>query len=160
MAKAHDLITGKEWSTDDATSDPPEPKYRSFEEFVEKAPKSEIRKWCYAKAYKANRSRRMSGAPIYKVSAQQVMDILFAAKGRCCYCGSLCVEKAPTKNGKLTQWGYVGRRIGSLEHKERRVDFGDNNIENFEWCCNWCNTWPTERKRGATDHGGIQDEMK
>lgn len=106
---------------------------------------------------KANKPRLISGPPAYKIKGQQVMDILLAARGRCCYCGSLCVEKAPTINGKLAPWSHIGRRIGSLEHKKMRVDSGDNELDNFAWCCMWCNTWPGERKPGATDHGGIPE---
>lgn len=156
MGEARHIITGEVWSTDDPVPEVPEPKYKSFEEFIEKVQKSEIRKWCQSKAGKANKPRLLSGVPKHKITAPQVMDLLIAAKGRCCYCGSLCVEKAPTKNGKLAPWGHIGRRIGSLEHKIRRIDNGDNTIDNFDWCCNWCNTWGDQRIPGATDHGGIQ----
>lgn len=157
MEEARHIVTGQVWRTDDPVPDAPEPLYKSFDEFITKVPEHDIRKWCQSKAHKANRPRLMSGAPTYKITGQQVMDILFAARGRCCYCGSLCVEKAPTQNGKLAPWAHVGRRIGSLEHKVQRVEFGDNNVDNFAWCCNWCNTWPSERRKGATDHGGIHE---
>src|SRR5919198_2039864 len=77
-----------------------------------------------------------------------------AAKGRCCYCGSLAVEKRPVDHPDR-RWDHVGRRIGSLEHVVPVVEGGRNTVENLAWCCLWCNTWPSERTPGATDHGGF-----
>jgi hypothetical protein len=36
-----------------------------------------------------------------------------------------------------------------------RFDGGDNNLSNLSWACLWCNTWPSERKHRASDHGGF-----
>ena len=104
VEEARHIITGQVWRTDDPVPDAPEPLYKSFEEFIAKVPERDIRKWCNTKASKANKPRLMSGPPAYKIMGQQVMDILIAARGRCCYCGSLCVEKAPTIDKKLAPW--------------------------------------------------------
>lgn len=154
--KAYNIRTGQTYDSNADVEDAPEPLYTSFDDFLEKISRTDIRKWCQSKARKANRSRLLSGPPKYKVTADLVLEVLFKARGRCYYCGSLCVEKAPTVNGKPTPWAHVGRRIGSLTHLVRRVDGGDNTIDNLQWCCHWCNTWPDQRIFGATDHGGIQ----
>src|SRR5258707_4186324 len=78
-----------------------------------------------------------------------------AAQGRCAHCGALAVENRPSSpTGVPLPWAQVGRRIGSLEHVRWRYGGGGNDLSNLAWCCLWCNTWPKERRRGATDHGG------
>jgi hypothetical protein len=154
--KAYHLITGQVYDSNAPVPESPEPKYQSFEEFLEKVPIKEIRKWCQNKASKANRARLMSGPPEHKITADLVMNVLFKARGRCYYCGSLCVERAPIVDGKLAPWAHVGRRIGSLTHVISPIEGGDNVEDNLKWCCNWCNTWPDQRIFGAADHGGIQ----
>jgi hypothetical protein len=78
------------------------------------------------------------------------------ARGRCVYCGSLAVEKRPSKpNGAPAPWAQIGRRIGSFEHCQWRARGGDNDLSNIAWACLWCNTWESERRKGATDHGGF-----
>ena len=113
--------------------------------------------WCKAKAKKANAPRLMSGAPVVRISGADVLRVLEAARGRCCYCGSLAVERRPSGPiGEPLPWASVGRRIGSLGHRLARFDGGDNDAENLSWVCLWCNTWPQERRPGALDHGAIQ----
>jgi hypothetical protein len=72
------------------------------------------------------------------------------------YCGSLAVEHKP----KGAPWGHVGRRIGSLDHLIARIHGGTNTLDNLGWCCLWCNTWTSERRTGATDHGAVQASSK
>lgn len=75
------------------------------------------------------------------------------------HCGSLAVEKRPsTATGQPLPWDAVGRRIGSLGHRIARFNRGTNALSNLCWSCLWCNTWPDDRKRGATDHGGWHPE--
>lgn len=134
------------------------PLYANFEEFTEKANPEVIGRWLLNKSRKANAPRRNSTVKI-QVSPEQILDIMFAAKGRCIYCDSLCVEKAPvTKEGKLARWSSVGRRIGTLEHLQERQYRGDNNLENLAWCCYFCNSYPPGRILGAKNHGGIQND--
>ena len=97
-----------------------------------------------------------SPAPEHSVSPLTVWRVLSEARGRCARCGSLAVEGRPSdpRNGAPIQWEHVGRRIGSLEHKRTRDVGGDNDLANLAWCCLWCNTWPRERRPGATDQGG------
>ncbi len=88
---------------------------------------------------------------------QDVADVLEAALGRCRYCGSLAVEGRPSAaNGGPAPWEHVGRRIGSLDHPVSLVLGGRNHITNLAWSCLWCNTWGSERRWGATDHGAIR----
>jgi hypothetical protein len=104
---------------------------------------------------KANGPRLMSGSPSEKVSADDVWQVLAAARGRCAHCGSLAVENRPSRpDGAPVPWDTVGRRIGSLGHRISRFNGGDNTRENLVWSCLWCNTWLGERRPGATDHGG------
>lgn len=103
----------------------------------------------------------LSGCPELKITAEDVWKILESAKGVCCYCGSIALEKRPSgRNGKPIPWAYMGRRIGSLDHNKSRVDGGTNKIDNLRWSCLWCNTWKSERRSGATDHGGYPITMK
>jgi hypothetical protein len=97
----------------------------------------------------------MSGPPDCTITAADVGEVLQSVKGRCEHCGSLAVEKRPSgPDGRPTPWAPVGRRIGSLGHRVARFNGGSNSITNLCWSCLWCNTWPTERRPGATDHGG------
>lgn len=128
------------------------PQFMSWDDFLARTPISDIRRWCGSKATVANREKFMSGKPAERVSTQNVADILMAAKGRCRYCGSLCVEKMPRGS-----WSSVGRRIGSLGHDVARVNGGTNSLVNLSWCCLWCNVWPSERTSGATDHGAVRE---
>lgn len=134
----------------------PDPVYGTWEEFITTVSDLEIRKWCASKSRVANRPRLMSGTQTVKVTAQIVYDILQSARGRCHYCGSLCVERAPlTRYGKRDTWENVGRRIGSLGHVIALVNGGSNAVDNLCWCCMWCNVWTSERVRHANNHGGI-----
>jgi hypothetical protein len=96
-------------------------------------------------------------APDVKFSAADVWSVLESARGQCEYCGSLAVENRPSgPDGRPLTWSQVGRRIGSLGHRVARFNGGSNAPGNLGWVCLWCNTWPTERRPGAPDHGGIQ----
>jgi hypothetical protein len=90
--------------------------------------------------------------PKLMVTKHQVWAILETARGRCAYCNSLAVERAPANPAtrELAPWAQIGRRIGSLDH----VNSAENHPDNLAWCCLWCNTWPQERRPSATDHGG------
>jgi len=90
--------------------------------------------------------------PTPKITKHQVWAVMSAALGRCAYCNSLAVERAPANpvTKKLAPWAQIGRRIGSLDH----VASPENHPDNLAWCCLWCNTWPQERRPQATDHGG------
>jgi hypothetical protein len=100
----------------------------------------------------------MSGARVTPTSVEAVLSVLITAEGRCHWCGSLAVEGRPSDSitGTPLPWTDVGRRIGSLDHIISRLDGGSNSIDNFAWACLWCNTWPAQRIKGATDHGAIQ----
>jgi hypothetical protein len=132
-----------------AAGQAPPPVYVSWEDFLARTTSAERRRWCAAKAGKANRFRLMSGRPETTLSANDVLVVLEQARGRCACCGSLAVERRPPG-----AWAQVGRRIGSLGHRIARFNGGTNTPSNLDWCCMWCNTWPEERVRGATDHGG------
>lgn len=133
------------------------PAYRSWDDYLARTNRSDLMAWCRAKAKKANAPRLMSEAPGDRLTGQDVWAIMEAAQGRCAYCGSLAVEKRPsTSTGQPLPWEHVGRRIGSLSHVVSRFDGGSNAADNLCWSCLWCNTWPDERRRGATDHGGVQ----
>jgi hypothetical protein len=137
--------------------DPPPPVYHSWGEYLQVTSAAERLQWCRAKAKIANRTRLMSGAPERKITANEVWTILEATEGRCAYCGSLAVERRPSgPEGRPIPWARIGRRIGSLGHRLARFHGGANNPANLCWSCLWCNTWPTERRPGATDHGGLQ----
>ena len=133
----------------------PAPQYSSWDDYLSRTTERERRAWCARKAHKANSARLMSGPPALRITAADVLGILMSARGRCRYCNSLAVERAPFANGRLQPWGHVGRRIGSLGHDVARFNGGDNALDNLSWACNWCNTWPEERIWGATDHGAI-----
>ena len=132
-----------------SSGEPPPVVYTSWEDYLARTTPAERRRWCAAKAAKANSFRLMSGRPETTISADDVLAVLERAHGRCAYCGSLAVERRPPG-----PWGNVGRRIGSLGHRVARFNGGPNTPANLAWCCMWCNTWPEERIEGATDHGG------
>lgn len=149
-------------------TEPPEPRrystaklpgsgpYRSWEDFLACTSVADRMRWCARKAKVANRQRLMSGVPDVRVSAEDVLEVLKKAQGRCCHCGSLALEGRPSdpRTGAPRPWERVGRRIGSLDHVKSRIDGGENGVANLAWACLWCNTWPQERRRGALDHGG------
>ncbi|GAA0930896.1 hypothetical protein [Virgisporangium aurantiacum] len=140
---------------DDA--EPPAPTFISWDNYLAATTVDHRLRWCRAKVKTANRRRLMSGPSDRKITAAEVWSILEHAKGRCAHCGSLAVELRPSgPNGRPTAWGSIGRRIGSLGHSLARFNGGQNNPDNLCWSCLWCNTWPSERHNGATDHGGIQ----
>jgi hypothetical protein len=135
------------------------PIFSSWNDFLQRTSATYRKQWLRGKVQFANTGagfgRPQVWYPKYKLTIDDVWDILCEAKGHCAYCGSLAVEKAPAKsNGAFMSWESIGRRIGSLDHIKPRSSGGDNNRENLCWCCLWCNTWPSERIPGATDHGG------
>lgn len=139
----------------DLVPEAPAPTFLSWADYLARTTRAERMKRCYAASKKANRKRLLSEAPVEHLTGPVVWAIIEAAKGRCAHCGSLAVESRPSKNnGAPAAWAQVGRRIGSLEHAKARFAGGDNFIENLAWSCLWCNTWPSERRLGATDHGG------
>lgn len=135
-----------------------EPKYTSWGDYLANTTPEERLRWCARKAKVANRDRLMSGKPDTKVTAAEVLAILTTAQGRCHHCQSLAVEGRPSNpaNGAPLPWAPVGRRIGSLDHVVGRAFGGANTSSNLVWACLWCNTWDSERRPGATDHGAIQ----
>ncbi len=137
--------------------EPLPPTFISWADYLARTTPSERMRRCYAAAKKANRKRLLSAAPLTRLSGCDVWDVIEASKGRCTYCGSLAVENRPSHpvTGAPLPWAQVGRRIGSLEHNRSRIAGGDNNFDNLAWACLWCNTWPTERRPGAKDHGGL-----
>lgn len=140
----------------DPVGKPTIPYYRSWDEYLAWEPYSDIKTMCAKKAYLANRKRLASPQPDIKLKAVGVLAILVLAEGRCFHCNSLCVERMPVRDdGRLAPWGHVGRRLGSLGHIVARIEGGDNDLANLQWECMWCNTWPTERRWNATDHGGL-----
>jgi hypothetical protein len=138
----------------------PPPVYGSWDDYLARSPKAERMVRCARIAAKANRKRLLSDAPKVRITGQQVWAILANARGRCVHCGSLAVEGRPSNpvTGAPVAWAQVGRRIGSLEHVNSRFTGGDNDLANLVWSCLWCNTWPRERRRPATDHGGHYPE--
>lgn len=131
------------------------PTFACWKDFLSRTTPSERLRRCYAAAKKANRKRLLSQAPTVKITRYDVWAVIERAKGRCAHCGSLAVESRPSNSiGAPIAWAQVGRRIGSLEHSKARYAGGDNFIENLAWACLWCNTWPSERRWGAEDHGG------
>ena len=130
--------------------------YVSWGDYLAKSTERDRLRWCAGKAKRAN--RRAPEHDGTRLTAGIVWGVLSAAEGRCRYCGSLAVEGCPTRaDGGLLPWEPIGRRIGSLEHLRGRAYGGTSERGNLAWSCLWCNTWPTERIRGATDHGAIQD---
>ena len=151
-----ELRTGKIWSaeTTDIIQGSVKPIFNSWEEFLSGTTEQERKNWCTSKASSANQKRLIAGEPVQKITAEDVWEVLNESKGKCCYCGSLALEKQPFIEGKPIPWAYMGRRIGALHHvsKDRSKDYND--VGNLRWACLWCNTWPQERKSGALDYGG------
>lgn len=134
---------------------PAAPQFASWHDFIDRTTVAERRQWCARKAKVANRPRLMSGSPATKITAADVWTVLAAARGRCAHCGSLAVEQRPSRqDGAPVPWESAGRRVGSLGHQVSRFHGGLNTLDNLVWSCLWCNTWPVERRPGATDHGG------
>jgi hypothetical protein len=74
--------------------------------------------------------------------------------------GKLKQHQLQHKEAHPLPWASIGRRIGSLGHVISRLHGGTNRLENLAWPCLWCNTWQSERRPGATDHGGLfPDDM-
>jgi hypothetical protein len=134
----------------------PAPVYTSWVDYLAQTTWTRLRQRCRETAKRANRKRLLSPMPEHSVSPLMVWRVLSEARGRCAHCGSLAVEGRPSdpRKGTPISWGHIGRRVGSLEHKKARYVGGDNDLTNLAWCCLWCNTWPEERRPGATDHGG------
>lgn len=139
-----------------ATARPGPPVYVSWEDYLARTTKIQRMARCYAASKKANRKRLLSAPPEHRLTGPIVWKVIETARGRCVHCNSLAVENRPSdeKTGQPLAWAQVGRRVGSLEHVEWRMGGGDNELQNLAWSCLWCNTWPSERRRGATDHGG------
>jgi hypothetical protein len=136
--------------------EPPPPQFSSWANYLLCTSPSQRMVRCYAAAKKANRKRLLSETPDFRLSGRDVWALIEAACGRCAYCNSLAVESRPSNSrGAPIAWAQVGRRIGCLEHKRMRFGGGDNNLSNLSWACLWCNTWPSERKHRASDHGGF-----
>lgn len=103
----------------------PAPAYMSWEDFLARTTNAGRMAWCRKKATRANRPRLMSGEPDVKITGADVWAVLEAAKGRCEHCRSLAVESRPSGlNGKPLPWTQVGRRIGSLGHRQARFNGG------------------------------------
>lgn len=137
-------------------SEAPAPLFASWTDYLQRTTQRERMARCYAAAKKANRKRLMSLVPSNRLSGTDVWNVIEQARGRCAHCGSLAVEARPSSpTGAPVAWAQVGRRIGSLEHLLRRFDGGDNDLSNLAWSCLWCNTWPSERRSNAVDHGGF-----
>jgi hypothetical protein len=134
----------------------PAPIFASWDDYTARTSPSELVARCRETAKRANRKRLLSTIPELKLTSQDVWAILEAARGRCVHCGSLAVERRPSNpiTGAPLPWEEIGRRIGSLEHIRSRFGGGDNHRDNLAWSCLWCNTWRSERRLGATDHGG------
>jgi hypothetical protein len=71
------------------------PQYESWEHYLAVTGPAERRAMCAARVKKANAPRLMSDAPERRVTADDVWQIVQAARGRCHYCGSLCLERLP-----------------------------------------------------------------
>ena len=138
------------------TPDPPPPVFLSWADYLARTSRSQRMTRCDAAAKKANRKRLLSNAPTARLTAWDVWTVVETARGRCAHCGSLAVENRPSNpiTGAPLQWAQIGRRIGSLEHVRWRFGGGDNDLSNLAWACLWCNTWPSERRPQAPDHGG------
>lgn len=138
------------------TGPAPEPTYLSFADYLHRTTYKQQMARCHRAAANANRKRLLSPRPKHALTGADIWNLIETALGRCSYCGSLAIESRPSKpNGAPALWAQVGRRIGSLEHRNWRALGGDNDLNNLAWCCLWCNDWPGDRKAGALDHGGF-----
>lgn len=135
------------------------PAFSSWADYIASTSERERMARCRAVAKRANRKRLLSDEPTTRLSAHDVWHVMEAAHGRCVHCGSLAVERRPSySDGSPIKWAQIGRRVGSLEHLKRRCDGGGNELLNLAWCCLWCNTWPSERRPHAADHGGYHQQ--
>lgn len=136
--------------------DAPPPVFLSWGDYLARTTRSQRMARCYAAAKKTNRKRLLSVSPAFPIHGSDVWAVIEAARGRCVHCGSLAVDGRPSNpiTGAPLPWAQIGRRIGSLEHLTSRFSGGDNDRSNLAWSCLWCNTWETERRPLATDHGG------
>ena len=75
----------------------PPPVYESWSDYMQRATKKELRERCSQIAVRANRWRLMSGVPIERITGRDVWAVLDAARGRCGTCGSLAVERRPSR---------------------------------------------------------------
>lgn len=126
---------------------PPAPEFASWADYSARTTHGERMIKCCAAAKKANRK-----FPGVWLSGYDVLAIMLKAEGRCVYCHSLAVEKRPSApNGAPIAWEHVGRRIGSLEHKNREAG---NDRRYLAWACLWCNTHEGERIPYSPDYGG------
>jgi hypothetical protein len=90
----------------------PPPVYESWSDYVQRSTRKELRERCSQIAVRANRWRLMSGVPIERITGRDVWAVLDAARGRCGTCGSLAVERRPSRpNGAPAPWEAVGRRV-------------------------------------------------
>jgi hypothetical protein len=138
-----------------AVPDARPPVFASWDDYLARTSERKRLARCRDAAKKANRKRLLSDAPTTRLTAQDVWAVIQAAKGRCAHCGSLAVENRPSSaTGAPIPWAQVGRRIGSLEHVRWRYGGGGNDLSNLAWACLWCNTWHSERRPQALDHGG------
>lgn len=136
--------------------DEPAPIFASWADYIVRTSERERRVRCQLIAKRASRKRLLSEEVTIRIAAQDVLQILEQARGRCIHCRSLAVENRPTgtnKGGPIS-WERVGRRVGSLEHLKPRFFGGGNERENLAWACLWCNTWRSEGRPFANDHGG------
>jgi len=62
----------------------PIPWFASWADFIAQTTPAERRPWCTRKAKKANGTRLMSGSPSDKISADDVWQVLVAARGAVC----------------------------------------------------------------------------
>ncbi|MCU1661791.1 MAG: hypothetical protein JWR58_1856 [Pseudonocardia sp.] len=95
--------------------------YLTWEAFLAGTTHSYRLEWCRGKADQASRPR-LKTPIVAKVTAVQVLDVLMAARGRCCCCGSLAVSKLPRPG--LPRGEAADRRVGSLEHTIALIDGG------------------------------------
>jgi hypothetical protein len=161
MERRNEPTPRARWQMPDVpTADPGPPVYTSWEDYLSRTTNAQRMKRYYAASKKANRKRLLSATPEHRLTGPLVWKVIETARGRCAHCNSLAVENRPsdTKTGQPLSWAQVGRRIGSLEHVKWRMGGGDNDFDNLAWACLWCNTWPFERRWGATDHGGYFPE--
>jgi hypothetical protein len=149
------------WQTPGVEVPPaPEPVFLSWDDYISKTLERDRMRRCHSAASKANQKRFLSRAPDIKITGRMVWGIVEVAKGRCFHCNSFATENRPSNpiTGAPLPWAQVGRRIGSLDHIKWRFGGGGNDSSNLVWACLWCNTWPSERRRMATDHGGFYPE--
>lgn len=129
-----------------AHADLPPPVYASWRDYLERTTYGERMIRCHAAAKRAN--RRHANRDGTRLTGMDIWAVIEGAQGRCLYCRSLAVERCPTGG-----WGHMGRRIGSLEHKEPLLG-RSNEVANLAWACMWCNTHPGERIAFSEDYGG------